>query len=62
MILIIYRLKKRYVVDIKELIKEKIKNDISNFEENGIKHNHGMNKDNIRDYLIEPKLEKYINS
>jgi len=45
-----------------DIIKSKIKKDILNFEKIGIKNDWGINKNNITDYLIEPKLEEYIDS
>ena len=47
-------------MDIKTLIKIKIQDGIRNFEKTGINNNWTLNKDNIHNYLIEPRFEEYI--
>jgi hypothetical protein len=47
-------------MSIIDMIKKIIENDIINFEKIGINNNWAINKNNIHNYLIEPRLEEYI--
>jgi hypothetical protein len=47
-------------MDIKDLIKIKIEDSIKDFEKIGINDNWTVNKNNIYNYLIEPRFEEYI--
>jgi hypothetical protein len=47
-------------MNIKDMIKSKIENDILKFDEFGVDNSWSINKNNIHKYLIEPRYEEYL--